>query len=289
MKSAIIRNSVLLLVIIGLYWFINRAPSPLVDSHHLTSLQAEHVTTIHIQRHDRDDIKLSKQDDDWFIDQPIQANANITRTKLILNLLSSVSHSQLTITPNLTLQQFSLEPAKVKLRLNDQLFEFGNIEPISKHRYIRHNNILHLVNDTVMPLLNANANSFIDNRLFSANQHITQLSLPEIVDGDSHTQAVTISLEDGHWQSSNSVLSTDSLTAVITSWQHAYAMQVMPFNNANAFAQTVTVEFADKTSSNLLLQLTSHHIALIDVSKKLQYQFPRAKLQQFLPIQDPSD
>jgi len=288
MKKSVLTNIVLLLLIIGLYWFINQKPAE-IENHRLSTLHAEQVSTINIQRHNRDDIELNKQGEYWFITQPIQASANTTRVNLILDLLSSRSHSQLKLDSTSSLQQFDLDPAQITLLINNQRFEFGNIEPLSKNRYIRYNNLVHLISDTVAPLLNSNAASFINNRLFAEELSITKLSLPDIVNENIQLSALSISLEEGHWQSSDATLSADQLTTLVTVWQHAYAMQVFPLTAdkiEKEMGQNIMVEFDNRTTAKLLLQFSNRSMSLIDPDKKLKYQFPLSTTQQFFPVQD---
>jgi len=288
MKKSYLTNIALLLLILGLYWFINREPS-VIESEHISSLSAEHAHTIKIQRRDRNDIVLQKQGEQWFIQQPIQANANAIRVNLILDLLSSVSHNQIAVRPDLSLQQFALDPAQFTLLINDQKFEFGAIETLNKYRYIRHNNIVHLINDTVAPLLNANAASFINNRLFTDGLHISKISLPDINDKNTLISALTISLENGHWKSSNATLATDKITSIVNAWQHAYAMQVKPLSQEKinqAIGQKVTFEFTNQSTIELLLQFDDRSMSLIDFNTQLKYLFPLSIKQQFFPSQD---
>ena len=288
MKKSYLTNVILLLLVVGLYWFINHQPAQ-VESNRLSTLHAKSVHTIKIQRHNRDDIVLNKEDGNWFIAQPIQASANPTRINLILALLSSRSHSQLKPDPSLSLQQFDLDPAKISLSINEQRFEFGNVESINQYRYIRYNNSLHLIDDTVAPLLNSNAASFIDNRLFSEKLSITSLNLPEIASQEAQASALSINVENGHWKSSNETLSNDQLSKLVTAWQHAYAMQVFPLTDdkiQKEIGQNITVEFSNQASAQLLLQFNSYSMSLIDPAKKLKYQFPLSITQQFFPVQD---
>jgi len=288
MKSSYITNSVLLILIIGLYFFINYQ-APQIDYQRLSTLHAEDASSIIIERDNRDDIILNKKSQQWFITQPIQASANTTRVNLILDLLSSRSQGHLEPLPNQSLKQFDLQPAKVTLRINDQTFEFGNVDPLSKHRYIYHDTLIHLIADTVAPLLNATAASFIDNRLFSADHHITKLTLPALINQKSQSSPVTISLKDGHWISSNTTLSADSLTTTIDAWQHAYGMQVFtitPDSTESGIWQTITVEFVEQATIELQLQFDGNSMYVIDGSKGLKYQFPLSHRQQFFPIQE---
>jgi hypothetical protein len=276
MKKSYITNLVLLLLILGLYWFINQDPEVITARDLISSLPVSQANTIHIQRHNREDIIIHKEDGQWIIKQPIQALANEVRINLILNLLTTTSHNQFKPTSSQSLQQFGLEPAKVRLYLNDHSFDFGNIEPLSKYRYIQHNATIYLVDDTIFPLLNANAASFINNRLFSNDEHISKLTLPAISYQDSHSTASTIKLKDSHWTSSNTELSADALTTFIENWQNAYAMQVLPITSneiQRSFGQTISIEFNNHSSINLLLQFDSHSMSLINPRTLLKYQF----------------
>jgi len=288
MKKSYLTNVILLLLIIGLYWFINYQPVQ-VESHRLSTLLAKQVHDIKIQRYKRDDIVLHKEGQQWHIKQPIQASANTTRINLILDLLSSHSQGQLNLDSKLSLQQYDLDPAKITLQINDQQFEFGNTEPLSKYRYILYDNIIHLLNDTVAPLLNANAASFINNRLFSEELNITRLSLPALDNQQVHSAFLSIKLIDGHWKTQGDTLSTDQLTSLVTAWQNAYAMQVLPLTAdkiQHAIGQDITVEFSNQTTVTLLLQFNHQTMSLIDAKKKLKYQFPLSVTEQLFPIKD---
>jgi len=288
MKKSYITNVILLLVILGLYWFINYQPAQ-VESHRLSTLHADQVNTIKIQRYKRDEIVLHREGKQWLIKQPLQANANKTRVNLILDLLSTSSHGQLKLDSNLSLQQFDLDPAKITLQINDQRFEFGNTEPLSKYRYIRYHNSIHLINDTVAPLLNANAASFINNRLFPEQLNITSLRLPAIVNQQAHSSALSLNLTEGHWKSPDDTLSADQLTSLVSAWQNAYAIQVLPITAdkiQQEIGQDITVKFSNQTTATLLLQFSHQSMTLIDSKKKLKYQFPLSNTEQFFPIQD---
>ncbi|MDC9724375.1 MAG: DUF4340 domain-containing protein [Gammaproteobacteria bacterium] len=289
MKKSYFTNLALLLIIFSLYWFINQESEVITAGKLISSLTVEKANTIRIQRHNREDIIINKEGEHWLIKQPLQAPANDVRINLILNVLTTRSHSQFEPSPNQSLQQFDLEPAKVRLYINDHSFDFGNVEPLSKHRYIHHNATLHLADDTIAPLLNANAASFINNRLLNNENNISKLTLPSVVYQDSHSKAITISLKEGHWTSSNTKLSTDALTTFIENWQNAYAMQVQPISTnkiQRSIGQTISIEFDDQSTINLLLQFDNHSMSVINPNAQLQYQFPLPSTQQFFPMQE---
>lgn len=279
MKTSYITNLLLLIFIIGLYWFLNKeAPIP-IENPNISSLNATDVSTITIHRQNRNDIILNKTNDNWLISQPIQAEANTTRVNLILNLLTVVSHKQFTPDSKTSLKQFDLDPAPISVQLNDQFFKFGDIEPLNKHRYIQHNSVIHLIDDTVAPLLNSTAASFINNRLIPKGHDITKITLPNL----------TLSLDNGHWESDNVELFSDTLTATISAWQHAYALQVIPLSTeelSTQRGQNISLEFSKHETVEYLLQFDSRSLSLVDHAKKLKYQFPIAIKQQFIPEKD---
>jgi len=285
MRKSYLTNGLLLLFIIAIYWFVNYEPIEVNAHKTLSSLSIDQVHTINIKRINRDDILLTKIEDQWLITQPIQASANPTRVKLILALLSTISHSQFKPAPSHSLQQFDLDPHKISVQINDQVFNFGDVEPLSQYRYIQYNDRIHLVDDTVAPLLNATASSFINNRLLPDDLHITKLTLPAILAQDGASKEVVLELQDGHWMSSDSTLSSDDLTILIDAWQHAYAIQVLPATDT-IIGQPITVKFNDQTNIELLLQFDTRSMSIINRTKKLKYQFPLANKHQFFPIED---
>ena len=232
MKSSYLINLVLVLVIAVLYWLSSPTSSPTITSADFSNIDVKSIKNITIQRRFRNEVKLHKQDSDWQIVQPIKAVANNTRIKLLLSLLNSPSHNQLTHPTDELIIQLGLKPIKLSLQLNEHLFVFGDIEPINKWRYVLYENTVYLMDDQISPLLNANAASFINNHLLAITQEIKSIHLPLFDNNQlSTTESITIDFHDGHWQSQPPSNSTDKLATVIKLWQHAEALQVIPIDS----------------------------------------------------------
>jgi hypothetical protein len=293
MKSRILINLVLLIVIIALYYFVNYEPElKPVSKQTLSTLQVSDVTDIVISRLGRDQIHLVKDNKHWQLTQPIKARANDVRVNLILDLLTTPSYAQLKLTSQVNVKQFDLDPVKLSLQLNQQQFQFGGIETLSKHRYVQHNDVIHLLDDKLAPLLNASASSFIDNRLFTNDLQISKIELPS-TSSESHnrTNRVTIALSEGHWTADLLGFSSDKLTTLVNAWQHAYAMQVILLSNDEIKQMTgeeVTVNFKNGSSTQLLVQMTDTNVTMVNLKNKLKYQFPISIKQQLFPNKDAS-
>ncbi|MBE0438670.1 MAG: DUF4340 domain-containing protein [Gammaproteobacteria bacterium] len=258
----------------------------------LTSIARESISRITITRPNNDTILLTKQDNGWQLIQPLTAKANDTRIQLILSLLSTASFAQLTPKDDTELSRFELNDASPSVRLNDQLFQFGATETLSKHRYILYRDTIHLIDDHVTPLLNASASSFIDNRLFALNKTIETLSLPTLdADNRLSKDTITVTQHNGHWQTNEGTLSVDALTGLIQTWQHAYATQVLPLTDKeHATAQhTVEITFKNQAATiSLSIVVNENSLSVIDDQSQLKYQFPISMLNQLFAVIDRS-
>ena len=280
-------NLLLIGLIIGLYWFNNQNNVPVDVMPQLTPLVSTDIKTITISRSDSTEIILNKSSSAWQIIQPINAPANNSRIDLLLSFLNTPSYAQIDAS-NSNLSQFELAPANITLGLDTQIIQFGGVEPISKHRYVLINNVIHLITDRITPLLSANAASFIENKLISRHNTITKITFP-LLNSDNSFSNSSASIENisGHWRSSLAKTTSDQLSAYIENWQHAYAIQVLPLNSDDKKGATnkqiqlwyqgesQPVEFELKLSNNALF--------IIDRQQHLNYQFPLALLPKLLP------
>lgn len=289
MKSRYLINLLLVMLVIGLFWLNSQPNSDKVASYpSLTKIASDAITTITITRPNNQPIVLNKQENGWQLIEPLSAKANDTRIQLILSLLSTPSFAQLMPSTKDDLTRFGMTASATTLALNEQVFQFGSNETLSKHRYVLYNDTIHLIDDQITPLLNANAASFIENRLLAPNKVIKQLSLP-ILQSDKQLSAntMTINQVDGHWQAEQLTLSTDALTAIVESWQHAYATQVFPITDDEQALNTaihVEIRFEDSPSALHLAIITNENsISLINNAAKLKYQFPLSMLTQLFP------
>ena len=292
MKPSYLRNIALLLLIIGLYWFNNQSNTPVSNSEQLTAINSSEIQLITITRPNVEPITIEKMPSGWQITHPIKARANSTRIALLLSLLDSYSYAQLSDSSNKMRSQFGLLPAKVSLKLNNYQFQFGDIETISKHRYVLHDGNVHLIDDQVTPLLNANVVSFIDNRLILSTNIINKLELPILsTDMTLSDATVTIENKNGHWLTDGQIKQSTAvdLTILADAWQQAYALQVQPIDTDIQHTSTplhkVTIWYQNQEMpAELELQLTAHALFVIDRSQKLKYQLPQALAPQLIPM-----
>ena len=286
MKSNYFINLILITVLVGLYWFINDEPTSNTATTPLTNISNEAIHHITISQTNRVDIVLKKLKQQWQLITPITARANQNRIKILLSILTIQPYRQQTIIAGQNLSQFGINKDSTNLVLNDHHFIFGDIEPIEQRRYVQHNNDLYLLEDTISPLLNTSASSFIDNRLIQAQQHITKLTIPHYQQQSLLKQTTSLQLNNGQWQS-DSKQSADKLVEIIDNWQHAAALQVIPLD---ALASTLQpspfhaiVQLKEQNEPiKLTLHLSKTHFFIINEQTELAYHFRKASYQTLL-------
>jgi hypothetical protein len=284
MKSSYLTNLVLLAIVIALLWLSQRNEPEQNSTPRLSTMTADSVTQIQIDRQDKVSIQLQRQGENWQLSAPFKARANQTRVNLLLSLLSSPIHSQFQAVDPQSLAQFGLDAPKLKLTMNDQAFIFGDVESLSQHRYILYQGMIYLVQEDVSPLLNATPGSFVDNRLLNENATISKLRLPQ---GKDKTEPIQIELDAGHWRSNAEGLSSDKLQTLVDSWQHAYAMQVHYIDDARlATLPEPQIEVwlnGEMQPMRFILMRRNESLQLINPSQHLLYDFPLALQTQLLP------
>jgi hypothetical protein len=284
MKSSYLTNLVLLAIVLTLLWLSQREQPDSEQTTQLSTLSAQAVNQIRIQRPGKAVISLQQHEQQWTLSEPFSARANQTRVNLLLSLLSAPLHGQFQPMDQSALAQFGLSEPQVVLTMNEQQFAFGGTEPLNQNRYILHEGMVYLIQDDVTPLLTATAGSFVDNRLIEEQHQLRQLELPVEVNS---TDTITLSKQEGRWHSDHAGISSDALKALVDSWQHAYAMQVRHLS-ADALsslpAPQVSLWFEDASEPlTLILQSNAQNIQLIDTKQQLQYDFPLALQSQLLP------
>jgi len=286
MKTSYITNLILLCILGLLYWFNIQTPAGDSATTSLSQVSPKSIAKIIISQANRQDIVIIKHAETWQISQPLQANANPTRINLLLSLLTLHTNRQHPLSDPQSLEQFGFDDNSARLQLDDQLFVFGNIESINQQRYLLHNKTVYLVEDTIRPLLNTSASSFIDNRLFT-NQNMTKLTLPSYQAQGMVRKTHSLHLTNGHW-TSQPEHSADTLVSLIDAWQHAYALQVIPLEAIASkleplIGQTASIWFDDALKPlQLTLYLSDNALFIIHAERGLAYQFPRALYQQLL-------
>lgn len=279
MKQSYISNILLLGLLLLLWVLFEKAQHvaqivPQIN----TTLSAEQVHRILIQRQGQADIVLERQASKWVVSKPFNAAASESRVNLLLSVLQTPVSRRMPVQDTVQLEAVDLAPPVLSLHLNDQMFHFGGIESISGERYLQYQDFLYLFEDDLSPLLLASAHSFINNRLFDKHEQIKQLMLPTLM-GDALQAEPTLTLkyEEGKWQSAEAHADYAANALIAHAWQNAYAMQVVTLDLTDLDnLLPIEIVLMDGTTQQLRVQLTNKGLVLIHPQKQLRYQLPAA-------------
>lgn len=228
MKKRLLLNlglAVMVAALVLVVWF-----EPGIDreagSVRLTTLAAEEISTIRIQRSGQDEIELERgKDGQWRLTAPLQAPANEFRIEPLLQIAGATSHVRFAAEPG-ELAGFGLDPPRAVLRIDAVDIAFGDTEPLDHRRYVQIGNIVHLVDDHYLHRLQLGPASFVSNRLLPAGSHPVRLALPDFtIEQDAQ----------GRWSiDPEQEISMDALNQIVDAWTHASALLVEVYDGGEA-------------------------------------------------------
>ena len=146
----------------GLYYTEHRQRAASPDLEPLSELSPQTVRCIRIQRQGKEEIEIAQnKKGQWRLTRPIQAPALEQRIQSILSVLQTPVFGLIPATAE-TRRRLLLEPARVRLWLNEASFAFGTTESLYARRYVLHAGRIHLIDDYLAPQLMQAARFFAD-------------------------------------------------------------------------------------------------------------------------------
>ncbi len=250
----------LLVIALG-SWILWLEKKPAPEEATLADLDPQSIQTIVIER-SNGTMTFTRRAESWFMRQPFQAPADPYHMEQVTGLPRQISHARYQIEKS-KLAQFELSPPRVSVKLNDTQFRFGMQNPIDFRRYVQvDDNLVHLTDDTLMPLLDAPATSWIDTKLLPSSA-IRELELP-----DWHVMLT----EKGAWTSKPSADNT-VLREWVNAWRDARAIRITPFEQEiPADAPVIKVRLMDSTIEFIVLQ-QEPELIMLRPDLKLRYHF----------------
>jgi len=163
MSSRILINLGLFILVALLGTIAIYEPSPEEKSKPLpplTSMQPEEIHRIRLSNPGNLSIVLENIDGQWHMTSPQEAAANNSKIEQLLGITTTSSHSRFPL-PKERLAEFGLEPASIRLQLNELVLEFGDNDPLNFRRYVRIGDQLHLISNGFHHHLMAGADDYL--------------------------------------------------------------------------------------------------------------------------------
>lgn len=262
MQSRIILNLVLLLAVVALAvaaWFVYKDKTAVS---YLSSLQVSQVTSIVIPR-EHGDIVLSKAGKTWRMEKPYAMAAHDFRIQSLSGLLQTPV-SQSYAATELDLAEFGLMPARATIRYNNHEIKFGKSNPVNNKRYLLSEGRIYLLNDTLYPLVSAEAASLVSLSLLEPDASIEKISLPDL----------TLQKDmDNLWHDQHgNTIAADSAQQLLDNWRDASAYGVHAYL-ARPNAKAVTIELGNITALHFLVAEENNALIIGRPDAGIEYHF----------------
>lgn len=274
MSTRLLLNLCLLLLVSGALLLLLRPEETTTEAEvQLTDLAPASINRIRIDRRDSDSIHFSKQGESWLMEKPYALPANSARISTMLGLLQAHSYTRLPA-EDAELYRFALQDPAVSITFNNTRIDFGDSSPLGETRYVRNDDNIHLVNDSLFQQLQAPASFFLDSRLLPADARITAIHFPEHV----------LRWQEERWQLTPATeISADRLARIINGWQQAQALSIREYQPAGA-TDRIRIEFRQQPALEFVIVTPPPQLVLARPDVGLQYHLGRDDAERlFLP------
>ncbi len=264
MRSRSLLNIALFLVVILLAVYIyntGQEEQATSKSEQLTQLSADDVTQINIY-HNQRHVELRREDNKWYMLQPIKTMANSFRIDTLLGMLNTVSHAKYS-TADLDPDKFGLSGSGTSISFNDVTVDFGIVNPINNYRYVRINDTVYLVDDHFYPLLSSQIGTLVAREMIPGDAIIDKLELPRLT---------LYRDENSLWHSSNNT-DPDAINETVYHWQHSQAFGVHNYMQREPLAEISVYLAGDSEPIHFYVTDTDPWLIIARPDLDIEYHF----------------
>jgi hypothetical protein len=271
MNRAWWRNAILAAAVAALALFVYLKPgTDATLEHALSAATPEAARTIRVERSGTAPIVLEKRGEDWFLTSPLAARASPPQVERLLAIASAKSAVRLAATD---LARFDLERPAVRLSIDEQRFDFGIVNELSREQYVLTGGTVHAVSARYGAALPAGPADLLDRQLLARSE------VPEHIE----LNGFSITREEGKWVSKppGGDLSQDDLQRWADDWRHASALRVEPYGSGAPVAE-VKIGFRGGKALSLGVLSREPEIVLLRPDEKLVYYLSKAAAKRLL-------
>ncbi len=269
LRARVLVNLALLALAVGLaalIWLDPWRQEPPAEER-LSAIDPGTVDSLRIERPKQAPITLERAGSGWRLWSPISLPANPYRVAALLAIASAPVHDAFRAEGN-DLQQFGLDPPKVKLLLDQHEFRIGDSEPLRGFRYVHYGPDVHLVSDSFFHHLLATAAAFVDPAPIGSDVRVESIALSN----------ATLRLEEGRWQvdPADLALSAEAAERLAGAWSSARATSVKAFESGLDWSGEVRIRLdGEPDPLRFVVARVRHELVLGRPDLKIQYHFPK--------------
>ena len=145
MKSRWLVNVLLLALVLGIGVFLKFRPQQEVakeTAYEVSTLKLATFTKVSVEFPAKAPVAFEKVEGYWYLDKPYKARADQMLVMRILSLVAAKSTQKFQATD---LTQFGLDQPKLKLKFDNEEFDFGTFNPVTSEQYVAYNGLVYLL------------------------------------------------------------------------------------------------------------------------------------------------
>ena len=183
----------------------------------LSTLTAASVGEITITPANRPRVVLTQRKGEWFVTEPFNARADMSRVENLLGLLSAQSANRLAAQD---LTRFGLDKPLARVRVGTQEFAFGGTQPLTDQLYVLTQGAVYLISPVYFVDVAKQASDYISKQFFDDQAVPVAFTFSRF----------TLTRHAGQWHMTPAAAlrSQDDANMFADEWRHALAMSVAP-------------------------------------------------------------
>lgn len=262
MKKRWLLNAALLAVVVALGVFAYLKPrSDEPASHPLSTVQADQIRQIRIERGSRPAIVVDKRKGLWVMTAPLVGRADSFQVERVLAILGARSAQRLAATE---LGRFDLDQPQARLTIGEQDFSFGTVSALTREQYVLTGGAIYTVEPRYGAALPADATQLISKQLFASSEAPVRFEFKDF----------SVTRSGGKWRVTpeGAELSQDDLNRWADAWGQAQALRLEPYANSKPIGN-IKVELTDSKMLTLAILRREPELVLMRPDENLQYHF----------------
>lgn len=262
MKSTWIATGVMLALVaaLGLFAYF-KPPARDAAQQALSTLRPAEVTKLHIARRGKAIIEAERRGEQWVLTAPYAAPLDVFQIARAVTILEAKSSAQY---PASGLAKYELDPPVAEVTINDQLFRFGAVNPVTREQYVLAGGTVHAVEMRHGAGLPADASALLRKQLFAADEVPVRFDFA----------GFSVASKDGKWLANPAAgeLSQDDYNRWVDAWRQATALRVEPHDQRKPQGE-IRIELKDGKKLTLGILVREPELVLLRSDLNLQFAF----------------
>ncbi|TCV84728.1 DUF4340 domain-containing protein [Sulfurirhabdus autotrophica] len=262
MKFRSAQNLILLALVLGLSLFIYLKPKQSGQALlPISDLSSTAIQQIKIEKKGQPTLEFKKRGNTWFVATPFQARGDNNKIEQILSILSARSNQQIVATQ---LDRFELDQPLLTLTLNQEVFKFGTINPLTRQQYVLSGNKVFLIPTNYFATAFSQPADFISKKLLAEDETPTSFRFAQF----------KLDRQNGQWIMTppNPNMDQDQFNRFADDWRMASALHSQPYDKSKPISE-YTLHFQNGKSVKFQVLQQQHEFILLRTDENIQFHF----------------